>query len=91
MYAAQTKIVNPTGLHARPASDFALKAKGFESKVYIKNLDDAEAETVSAKSIVSILSQGISCGAQVEVSAEGADELVAVESLVKLIASGFGE
>lgn len=91
MYTKQTVIINKTGLHARPASDFVLKAKGFESKVFIKNLDDPQAQAVNAKSIVRILGEAMPSGAHVEISADGADEEAAVCGLCDLIATGFGE
>ena len=91
MIAKQTKIINKTGLHARPASDFAVAAKRFSSKVYIRNLDRADAQPVNAKSIVRILAEGMGQGAAVEISAEGVDEQEAVEALVELVETGFGE
>ena len=33
MTKKQVEIVNKTGLHARPASDFVLEAKKYESKI----------------------------------------------------------
>lgn len=35
MTKKQVEIVNKTGLHARPASDFVLEAKKYESKITI--------------------------------------------------------
>lgn len=90
MYTKQTKIINKTGLHARPASDFVLEAKKYESKVTIRKLED-EAMAVNAKSIARLLGEGIVMGDQIEIAAEGSDEQTAVNKLVKLIHSGFGE
>lgn len=91
MYTRQTAIINQTGLHARPASDFVTEAKKYTSKITIRNLSDQNAEAVNAKSIVRILSEGMGPGTNVEISAEGEDETAAVDSLVALIDSGFGE
>lgn len=90
MYKQKTKIINPTGLHARPASDFVAMAKNFTSKIKIDDLtnDDLPA---NAKSIIMLLSLGLVQGTDVEISAEGEDEEAAVRSLVELIESGFGE
>lgn len=90
MYKQKTKIINPTGLHARPASDFVAMAKNFTSKIKINDLtnDDLPA---NAKSIIMLLSLGLVQGTDVEISAEGEDEEAAVRSLVELIESGFGE
>ncbi|QEY34898.1 HPr family phosphocarrier protein [Caproiciproducens galactitolivorans] len=89
MYSRKTTINNQTGLHARPASDFVKCASQFKSKITIKNVDDDE--TVSAKSIILILSLSLSKGMKVEITAEGEDEVKAVDTLVALIDSKFGE
>ncbi len=91
MYTQQTTVVNQTGLHARPASDFVTEAKKYASKITIRNLSDDTANAVNAKSIVRILSEGMGPGTKVEISAEGEDETAAVDGLVALIDSGFGE
>jgi phosphocarrier protein len=90
MVSAQTKIVNKTGLHARPASAFVMKAKEFESAVTLKNLD-TDGNAVNANSIMLILAQGLSQGTNIEIAADGPDEQKAVDELVALIDSGFGE
>ena len=91
MYIRQTKVINKTGLHARPASDLVLKAKGFESEIRMKNRDDNNAESINLKSIMKILAAGIMSGTSVEISANGNDEKTAVDTLVTLIESGFGD
>lgn len=91
MYSKQTTLVNASGLHARPASDFVLKAKAFSSKITVRNASDPTAEEVNAKSIVRILSQGLTCGSVIEITADGEDETVAVDELIALVDSGFGE
>ncbi len=90
MTTKQTRIMNRTGLHARPASDFVLMAKKFESKITIKNMDE-NGEAVNAKSIVRLLAEGIGQGAKIEIAADGPDEQVAVQELTALIETGFGE
>jgi len=46
---------------------------------------------VDAKSILSLLSLGVNKNANIIISAEGEDEIEAIESLKKLIESNFGE
>lgn len=84
-----TKIINKTGLHARPASDFVQAAGKFQSDISIKRVGDEE--EANAKSIIFLLSLGLCQGEEVEISADGSDEAEAVDQLVKLIQSGFGE
>ena len=64
MVSAQTTIVNATGLHARPASQFVSAAKEFACAVTIKNVDKDTAP-VNAKSIMMILAAGLGCGTKV--------------------------
>ena len=90
MLSKQTTIVNATGLHARPASAFVNLAKGFECDVTIKDVDKGT-DPVNAKSIMKILAAGLSTGTTVEVICDGPDEEKALEELVALIDSGFGE
>ncbi len=90
MYNKRTKVVNPTGLHARPASEFVNEAKKYESAIQVRHISD-DTDYINAKSIILLLSLGIGQGEEIEISAEGVDEKEAVDSLVNLIESGFGE
>lgn len=90
MYAKKTTIKNRTGLHARPASDFVSAAGKFkDTKITIKRA--GEDEEANAKSIVMLLSLGLSQGEEIELTGKGEEEVEAVDSLVALIESGFGE
>ena len=71
MTKKQVEIVNKTGLHARPASDFVLEAKKYESKITICRENGVP---VNAKSVVRILAEGIGQGTKIEIAAEGTDE-----------------
>ncbi|MBQ7360686.1 MAG: HPr family phosphocarrier protein [Lachnospiraceae bacterium] len=88
MIKRQLEIINKTGLHARPASEFVLLAKKFESKVTIAK---EGGEAVNAKSMVRLLAESIGQGCKVDLVVDGADEEQAMEELAKLIESGFGE
>ena len=90
MVSKQTTIVNATGLHARPASVFVTEAKKYKSSVTIKDVTKGSAP-VNAKSIMMILAAGMGSGTQVEVACDGADEQEALDALIALIVSGFGE
>lgn len=90
MYKATTTIVNPTGLHARPAAEFVSLAKSFASDIQIKDLSTEE-PAANAKSILRVLTLGLAKGRNVEISAAGEDEEKAVIELISLINSGFGE
>jgi phosphocarrier protein len=90
MYKKTTTVINATGLHARPGSDFVHEAAKFGSKVTIRRLDE-EGDPVNAKSIAFVLSLGIGKGVGVELAAEGPDEKEAVDSLAAFIDGGCGE
>ncbi|MDR0403951.1 MAG: HPr family phosphocarrier protein [Treponema sp.] len=90
MYKKTVTVINASGLHARPGSDFVHAAAKFASKITIRRLDE-EDEPVNAKSIAFVLSLGIGRGIAVELAAEGSDEQRAVDSLAAFIESGLGE
>ena len=75
------------GLHARPATFFIQRANEFRSSIWVEK----EERRVNAKSLLGVLSLGIVGGTTIRVMADGADEEAAVESLVKLVQSGFSE
>ena len=91
MFSKETTVINRTGLHARPASDFVKCAKQFASRITIANLSDPAEDPVNAKSIVSVLSLGMGAGTKVQIAAAGEDEETAVLALCALIDSGFDE
>jgi len=76
-------IKNKTGLHARPASLFVQKAISYKSRIKLKK-DGKEGD---AKSIISVLSLGVTIGKEVTIRAEGEDEKVAIKELVDLLDS----
>lgn len=80
-------IKNATGLHARPAGMFVKKAAEYKSTVEVI----AKGKTVNAKSIMGIMSLGLGQGQEITISATGEDEEAAVNGLVELVESGFGE
>jgi phosphocarrier protein len=93
MYAKKTLIINKTGLHARPGTAFVREAKKFTSKVIVTKYDDQDKAIQSgdAKSLVRVMSMLLGKGTHVEISAEGEDENLAVDSLVALIDSGMND
>ena len=84
-------VRNPSGLHARPAAMFVRTAAGFTSKITLENLDRDGGAPIDAKSIIAVMSSGVSKGHTIRVTAEGADEDAAIETLEAFIVSGMGE
>lgn len=91
MYARKVMIENEIGLHARPAAKFVNLAKKYSSKIRIQNMDEEGSAEANAKSIVMLIAQGLCQGTTVEISADGEDENEAVDALVDLVKSKFGE
>ena len=80
-------IRNSVGLHARPATFFVQKANSFKSSIWVEKEDCR----VNAKSLLGVLSLGISKGTAITLIADGVDEADAVEGLAELVDSEFGE
>ena len=81
MVKKQTVVKNPSGLHARPASQLVELCKGFECSVQL----EAGNKTCDAKSIFSVLRCCIKIGDTVTVCTEGADEEIAAQKIVSFI------
>lgn len=90
MTEAVLTITNKNGLHARPAKDLIKKAREFNSKITIQNLSRPESQAVVLTPI-NLLNAAIRKGEQIRITAEGEDELVAIEALSQLISRGFDE
>ena len=90
MRSTEQTVRNPSGLHARPAAMFVRTAAGFGSKITLENLD-RETAPIDAKSIIAVMSSGVSKGHRVRVTADGPDEDAAIDTLEEFIVSGMGE
>ena len=80
-------IVNPLGMHARPAAQIVRAAASFAADVRLAK-DGTE---VNGKSIMGVMMLAAECGSTVTVRADGPDESAAVTAICELIAGGFGE
>ncbi|SMP62866.1 PTS system, glucose-specific IIBC component [Desulfonatronum zhilinae] len=80
-------IINPSGLHARPAAVLANLAKGFQADVRLI-LHDKKA---NARSVVALMNLATKQGDLVTVEAVGPDAAQAIPALVQALASGLGE
>jgi phosphocarrier protein HPr len=90
MKSIQIVVMDPVGLHARPAALFVKLANSFTSNISICNLSTS-GKWANAKSILGVLTCGVKQGDQIEVKAEGTDESEAVNALEKLVLSNFAE
>ncbi|WP_412162087.1 dihydroxyacetone kinase phosphoryl donor subunit DhaM [Curtobacterium flaccumfaciens] len=81
--SASVELVNETGLHARPAAEFVKTAAKYDASVHVNGVD--------AKSLLAIMALALPKGAKVSIDATGQDAQAAVDALVELVRSGFGE
>lgn len=85
MYVKEVVVSNQVGLQARPATFFIQKANEYKSNIWIEK----DERRVNAKSLLGVLSLGITKGVTISILAEGTDDEDAVNSLVTLISSNF--
>lgn len=87
MFSKDVTVQNQVGLHARPATFFIQKANEFKSSIWVEK----DERKVNAKSLLGVLSLGITKGTTVNIIADGTDEEAAVNTLVDLVDSNFVE
>lgn len=87
MVSAKVKVINPSGIHARPAGILAQEAGKCKSNTVMIYGD----KTIQLKSILNIMSAAIKVGTEVEIQCTGETEEEDLKALVSLIESGLGE
>jgi phosphocarrier protein len=80
-------VVNQLGMHARAAAKFVHLATRYEARVKVSR----DRREIDGKSIMGILLLAAARGVTITISADGTDERDAVNALVALVESGFGE
>ncbi|WP_126426784.1 HPr family phosphocarrier protein [Brevibacillus marinus] len=83
----QVTIQNKSGLHARPAAEFVKTASRFAAEISLVK----DEKVVNAKSVIGVMSLAAAKGTTLTIRAEGPDAAEALDTLVKLIESRFGE
>ncbi|MBQ8321328.1 MAG: HPr family phosphocarrier protein [Clostridia bacterium] len=87
MISRDVTIRNNVGLHARPATFFVQKANSYKSSIWVEKEDCR----VNAKSLLGVLSLGISKGTEITLIADGQDEADAVKGLAELVDKELGD
>lgn len=80
-------IVDPTGLHARPAVKLTKLAKTFAAAVEVRA--DTDAKWTNAKSPNSVMKMKAAHGSPLHIRAAGEDADAAVAALVTLVDQNF--
>jgi phosphocarrier protein len=87
MTSRAVTVKNQLGLHARAAARFVNMATRFSAQIRVSR----GSRSMDGKSIMGILLLAAAYGTSVVISADGQDEVAAVDALVQLVESGFGE
>ncbi len=74
-------VIDPVGLHARPATVAVNAASKFKSDVKVTYKD----RTVNMKSIMGVMSLGIPTQSEITITCEGEDEDVAVSTIEEIL------
>ena len=81
MYTTQTVVKCESGLHNKQATYFIQKANEFRSSIWI----EVEDRRINAKSLLGVLSMGVTTGTNVTLVADGSDEEAAVSALSEML------
>ena len=87
MIKKTAKVANRLGLHARPAALLVTTATKFESQFFISK----NSIRVNGKSIMGVMMLAAEMGTELILEVDGPDEIEAMEEIIKIIESGFGE
>jgi phosphocarrier protein HPr len=87
MTSRAVTVVNELGMHARAAAKFVHLATRFESRIRVGR----HGREMDGKSIMGLLLLAAARGMEITITADGADEVAAVEALAAMVAEGFGE
>ena len=87
MVTQEVTINNEVGLHARRATCSIQKANEFKSGIGVEK----DERRVNAKSLLGVLSLGITKGTTITLLADGSDEKEAIAALSELVSGNFGE
>lgn len=80
-------IVNRLGLHARPSATLVKTTSQFESTVFFTK----DHHPVNGKSIMGVMTLAAEMGSELTIEVDGPDEEEAMQAILDVIASGFGE
>ena len=83
MVTKEVVVKSSTGLHARPATLLVKKASVYKSDINIEH----NGKRANVKSLIGVLSLGVTKNSKITITASGDDETLAAEEIVKLIIS----
>jgi len=87
MPRAVAEVANRLGLHARPSAKLTQLATQYRCDVWLER----DGRRVNAKSIMGVMMLAASQGTRLTIETEGDDAEAALNAIIELIASRFGE
>ena len=87
MISQRVRVINPSGLHLRPAGELCREAMKYRSRIFL-SFQDTQA---NMKSVLSVLGDCVKCNDEILITCEGEDENEALSAIVKAIQEGLGE
>jgi phosphocarrier protein FPr len=81
-------IHNAHGLHARPSAMLIHAMKPFTATIRVTT---TSGKSINAKSLMKLMSLGVTCGDELTFTAQGDDAAQALEAIKQAIAAGLGE
>lgn len=87
MMSQKVKVINPQGMHMRPAQLFVAEMGRFDSTVTIIFKE----KTINGKSIMNLMASCIRMDSEIEIRCEGPQEEQALMAAVRLVQSGLGD
>ena len=87
MVSREVTIINPSGLHLKPAAVFSTEALKYDAVITVT----ASGFTANAKSVLSVLAACVREGDTVEIACTGPDEAEALENVCRILEEGLGE
>lgn len=87
MIERDATIVNPLGMHARPAAELVKTASKFRAAIHVQRGE----LKVNAKSILGVMMLAAEQGSTITLLADGDDAAAAIDALCALVADGFHE
>ena len=87
MITKKIQIQLQNGLEARPVAVLVQVASQYNSSIYV----ECDVSKVNAKSIMGMMTLGLTAGEEVVVSANGDDEQTAMDDIVKYLSTANAE
>jgi len=85
MIKKKVKVLNESGLHARPSSVLVQTASKFKSDLYI----EMYGYRINGKSILGLMTLAAEMGSEMDLIVDGPDEEEAMETLTELFENKF--